>query len=125
MKKGIVDLKKVNYSRTMTFYYQELNKKFYGGKLPNIEVYFGPLPCRAGAFKYGVTGIEKIKGKPTAVHYIVLNKKVLALGSDVSEMVLIHESIHARYPDLTDHDSPEFKKIVRRLVRAGALDDIL
>lgn len=120
---GVVDTNKLEYSRELTYLYQVLNKRHYGGQLPNIEVYWGPLPAPKGKFKYGVTGLIQRKGRKTRVVYIVLNRKLRVFSQSTMEMFLLHEIIHARYPD-ADHGKV-FKSEVRRLIRRGALDNII
>ncbi len=122
-RKYLVDVDKITYSREMTHLYHHISKKYYGGKLPNIEVYFGPLPAPKDQVKYGVTGIGKEKGKYT-VEYIVLNQKLKQFGEDFSELILLHETIHAMFPHELDHGKI-FKRERRRLILEGALDEIL
>jgi len=38
--------KNLVYSRELTYKYHDINKKYFGGCLPNLEVYFQPM----GAF---------------------------------------------------------------------------
>ena len=113
---------KMCYSRDYTFLFHELDKKYFGGRLRNIEVYHGQLaPRHKHEFRYAVTGIS-VCGRPM---YIVLNEKLRAIGQDVSEMTLLHEMIHVKYPKDKDNHGKVFKKERRRLILAGAFDELI
>jgi len=111
----------MEYSREMTFFYHETNRKYFGDRLlPNIEVYYAKLKCTKGTFSYGLTAFNK-KGK---VIHIILNKKLKTFGEDMSHLVVLHEILHAALPHTEMHGS-KFKKETRRLIIEGAYDEIL
>ena len=121
MKKRLVDVSKLVYDRDLTHFYHAYNRRYFKRRmLPNIEVYYGPLPAPHGKFKYGVTGFSD-RGKPI---YITLNKKIRNLGEDIVHITLLHEMVHASLPFRVKH-GPKFKKEIRRLLLAGAFDEHL
>jgi predicted metal-dependent hydrolase len=113
----------LSFSRELTYLYHEINERYYRGKLPNLEVYWAPLPAkRKEEFKYGITAVGR---KNHRAHYIVINEKLRKLGSDVAELVLIHETIHARHPRKAGDHGKVFEKERRRLILAGAVDHLI
>ena len=116
--------KKLYYSRTLTFAYHSINRKYFEGKLSNVEVYWEPMKGKSAKgtieTRSGYTAIDP-KGRTL---FIAINDKLRPFG-DLAELVLIHEMVHVKYPlDRNDH-GPVFQKECRRLIKAGALDGIL
>lgn len=54
---------------------------------------------------------------------VFINQRI-RFNSMLVESTLIHEMAHMRLPDPVEH-GPRFKKEMRRLLRAGAFDDIV
>jgi len=61
-------------------------------------------------------------GPRSRIYFIAINN-CLRRFTELAEVVLLHEMIHARYPQI-GHGSV-FQKERRRLVKAGALDEII
>jgi len=107
------------YSRELTFQYHEYNRKYYRGRLPNIEVYFRSMP-KSKQDVLGYTATPEIGD----AEYIVINKK-LELWREIAEIVLLHEMIHVRFPHAEPDHGKIFEKERRRLIVAGAFDDLI
>jgi predicted metal-dependent hydrolase len=111
----------MEYSRDLTHWYHKYNRLYFKDRLlPNIEVYYAPMPSAKGTFRYGVTGISKCN----RAMYIALNNKLKMLGQDISLITLLHEMVHSAFPQDCNHGK-KFKKETRRLLLAGAYDDLL
>lgn len=117
-----ISTKNLRYSRMLTFKYNVYNRKYFGGMCPDIEVYYEPMkPAGRGKdVKSGYTAINH-EGR---VMFIAINVKLREF-EDFAEAVLLHEMIHTRFPkDKQDHGSV-FRNERRRLIVAGAIDDIV
>lgn len=107
------------FDRDMTHWYRLYDKKYFKGRLPVLEVYYGPLSARKERFAYGCTAF--LKGKPI---YIALNNKLNRMGEEISRLTLLHEMVHVSMGSRGAPHGPLFHEEKRRLIKAGALDDI-
>jgi hypothetical protein len=102
------------YSRELTLLYQELNQKYFDGKCPAIEIFFQRMASKT----MGHT--RTLNGKKAVL--IAINSRYKGHERIVEE-TLLHEMVHAAHPTW-DHGA-NFRRETRRLILAGALDDIL
>jgi len=103
--------------------YHEFNEKYFGGRCPNIEVYTEDLSKTKVDREKERYGYTAISCKTNRVKFIALNSRI-AKWKDASLITLLHEMVHARYPRSEDH-GPLFKKERRRLIVAGAFDELI
>ena len=104
--------------------YNQYNKKYFGGKLPDIVVGWATteqfVEHRIAKRTCAFTSLDQ--EKPTRPTAIVIhrseNKSMLHVKTD-----LLHEMVHVAHMR-ADH-GPVFKAEIRRLVNEGAYDGIL
>lgn len=107
---------RLEFSRELTYLYHEYNQKYFKGQLKNLEVYFERTKKR----RYGYASITEHDG----AQYIAINGR-LKNWAEVAMMALLHECIHVRFPYEKEDHGEAFKKEKRRLIVAGALDDLI
>lgn len=110
----------LEYSRELTYFYHEYNNEYFGGRLVNLEVYFRKMPKSLRYVRYGYTAIPD-KGD---AEYIVINKELIH-WYEIARIVLLHEMIHVRYPHIEPDHGKLFQKEKRRLIIAGAFDNLI
>ena len=108
------------FSRDFTWVYHDYNKKYFNGRLKNLEVFFQKFSKNKEKTNYGHTLISKKDG---AIG-IVLNKRIKG-WHEVCKTVVLHEMIHVRFPYDPKVHGNKFKKERRRLIVAGAFDDLI
>ena len=115
-----IDFFKLVFSPEMTEHYDFYNKAHFKGRLPPMRIYYGPLKEKT-PFKYGVTAFTR----RNRALYIVLNKKLKGLGKEVSCLVLLHEMLHVKLEGSDSGHGRLFHREKRRLLLAGAFDDLI
>ena len=116
--------KNLRYSRGLTFAYHTINRKYFEGRLPNLEVYYEPMRLQKNRGGMCTTSGYTAIAKGGRILFIAINDK-LRKFEDLAELVLLHECIHVKYPLDPDDHGPRFQKERRRLIVAGAIDEIL
>lgn len=106
---------------TLKRLYREYNRRYFAGKLPNIWIIFGQArewrasklgktTCAATFYEDGIPiGIAIRYYKHKGVQYVKTD--------------LLHEMIHVSKPRA--NHGPAFKKELRRLMDAGAFDNLV
>ncbi len=116
-----IEFFKLVFSPEMTDHYDFYNKIYFRSRLPPMRIYYGPLAKEKTPFSYGVTAF--MRGNRAL--YIVLNNKLKRVGKDVSCLVLLHEMLHVKLEGSDDGHGRLFHKEKRRLLLAGAFDDLI
>ena len=116
-----IDFFKLVFSPEMAGRYDFYNETYFKGRLPPMRIYYGPLAREKTPFSYGVTAFTR----RNRALYIVLNKKLKGLGKEVSCLVLLHEMLHVKLEGSDSGHGRLFHKEKRRLLLAGAFDDLI
>ncbi len=112
-------IKPTKVSRYLTRFYEAYNTLYFNGKLPKLKVYYGRL-------KRDVYGETAFNAKNHRAAFITVNQKLHRQGWSCTEHVtLLHEMVHVSIGPTKDSHGKEFQKQKRRLIVAGAFDDIL
>jgi len=98
-------------------FYRKANKKYFGGKLPPVQIFYKRMKLIAQV-RYDR------KWKPTR---ILLNVR-LKIWPSVCAMSLLHEMAHIDLVyvqgDTRTYHGPPWGRIMRRLAREGAFDNL-
>lgn len=101
----------------MVLEYQEINQKYFGGKLPANTLIFWSRQLKA----MNDMGQTISDGKRFT---ILLDIQMKEIGyDDVADEVLFHESCHIAVFPYDGHGAP-FQKCMERLAKAGAFRDL-
>lgn len=98
-------------------FYDWANQKYFKYQLPHVAVGF----YKERNMDYYGCSFTPIKAK--FVHTVVLNP-YFKDWSKVNRITLLHEMVHVKLNGRHGH-GPKFKKELRRLILAGAFDDLL
>ena len=112
----IFDPKKARRSFILESHFDFYNEKFFRGSLPKTKVYWYRFPKHR---RYGCTAFTK-EGEPW---FICINAWLEKAGTAFALSTLLHEQIHVKYSRAAH--GPVFQKEKRRLIRAGAFDDLI
>lgn len=120
--------------------YRGYNRLYFQNRLPQAELYFvdqrNPimktqaskseiLAWERGAVAETASWVPSDPKIPTK-HEIRFARMFRNLtGRSIFRIVLLHEMIHIRFRGANAHHGPRFQREKRRLIRAGAFDDLL
>jgi hypothetical protein len=88
--------------------------------MPNLEVYFEKFHKKIANDRYGYTAIPH-RGDAT---HIAINIKFKE-WPEICRQILLYEMIHARYPHVNPHHGKIFEKEKLRLIKRGAINDLI
>lgn len=116
----------------MTLDYDLLNHRFFGGKLPHLEVVYRKFK---GSSENTIIGRTRYTGKPRKkfVPYIVeLNARLRpAIFARLNYCTLVHEMVHVKLGAATNccrkdgRPNPRFQKEIDRLMRLGCFKGVI
>lgn len=110
---------RIKFDEDLQNLYSELNKKWFGFKLPYVRCGWSASRKDKRRF-YGCT--LRIHGSAHC-HYIQINP-LFRDWPDTISVTLLHEMVHVKLSNRGGH-GPKFKKEMRRLIRLGAFDPYL
>ena len=99
-------------------YYDKINEKYFNYGLPNVSVGFYKDKKNDDCY-----GCSFTPYKAKFVHTIALNP-LFTEWTKVVRTTILHEAVHVKLMGKHGH-GPKFKKELRRLILAGAFDDLL
>lgn len=108
-------------SKELTRFYEVYNSIYFNGTLPKIKVYHRKLKPKT----YGWTAFD-VKSRRAV--YIGVSETLHRQGWQCTELVtLLHEMVHVSMGPVSEKEGhgKEFQKRKRKLIVAGAFDDLL
>jgi hypothetical protein len=112
-------------ARELEDQYAAYNKKYFGGRLPDVSVRWCHRSWAAGMYAKLAYHIDTIKSSDFKATIFIARE--IKDKRAVWHQTLLHECIHVklrRYLETESHHGWRFRKERDRLVRLGALDDL-
>ena len=108
-------------SKYLTRFYEAYNTLYFNGKLPKLKIGYGRVEPRT----YGVTAFDV---KTRRAICITISQTLHNQGWQCTELVtLLHEMVHVEMGPVSikEGHGKEFQRLKRRLIVAGAFDELL